>query len=111
MRRDFHITGIAHITGGGITENLPRILPKQCKAVIRTSSWTPPPVFQFLQREGNLSFHEMMRTFNNGLGLIMVVSEKQTAEALSRLNGLGETAFHIGSVESRAEKEEPIEFV
>jgi phosphoribosylformylglycinamidine cyclo-ligase len=111
MRRDFHITGIAHITGGGITENLPRILPKQCKAVIRTSSWTPPPVFQFLQREGNLSFHEMMRTFNNGLGLIMVVSEKQTAEALSRLNGLGETAFHIGSIESRAEKEEPIEFV
>jgi phosphoribosylformylglycinamidine cyclo-ligase len=111
MSRDFRITGIAHITGGGLTDNLPRILPEQCKAVINTSSWTPPPVFQYLQKAGRLSFVEMMRTFNNGLGLIMVVNDDDAGEALSRLKAMGETAYHIGSVESRHDKEEPIQFI
>ncbi len=111
MRRDFRITGIAHITGGGLVDNLPRILPRQCKAVIHTSRWTPPPIFQFLQHQGNLTLREMMRTFNNGLGLIMVVSEEHTNEALSRLKAMEEKAFHIGSIEARKEKEEPIQFI
>jgi phosphoribosylformylglycinamidine cyclo-ligase len=111
MRRDFRITGIAHITGGGLVDNLPRILPKQCKAIIHTSGWTPPPIFQFLQQQGNLSLREMMRTFNCGLGLVMVVSEEHTSDALSRLKGMDEKAYHIGSIEARKDKEEPIQFV
>ena len=111
LRRDLSIWGIAHITGGGITDNLPRILPKQCKAVIELSSWTPPPIFRFLQEQAKLTGREMMRTFNNGLGLIVVVREDQVAEALSRLNAMGEKAYLIGSIEARAEGEEPIRYV
>ena len=110
LRRDFRIYGIAHITGGGLTDNLPRILPQQCKVVINTSSWTPPPVFQVIQKEGKISSQEMMRTFNNGLGLVIVGSEEETGEILLRLKAMGETAFHIGSVEARDDEEDPIQF-
>jgi len=110
MRRDFRIYGLSHITGGGLVENIPRILPKQCKVIIDPSGWTPPPIFQYLQKIGELSSREMMRTFNNGLGLVMVVSEEDTDESLLRLKAMGETAYHIGSVEARDEKEEPIQF-
>jgi len=110
LRRDLRITGIAHITGGGIVDNLPRILPKRCKAVIDTSSWTPPAVFRLLQEQAKLSQREMMRTFNNGIGLILVVSEDHAAEALSRLKAMGEKAYRIGAIEARAEREEIIQF-
>jgi len=111
MRRDFTLYGIAHITGGGLIDNLPRTLPQQCKAIIRTSSWTPPPIFEFLQKAGRISPREMMRTFNNGLGMVIVVGEENTDEILSRLKAMGEAAFHVGSVASRDEKEEPIQFI
>ena len=111
MRRDFRVHGISHITGGGLVDNVPRILPRQCKVVINTSSWTPPPVFLFLQKAGNIPQMEMMRTFNNGLGLVMVVSEEEASEVLLRLKAMGESAYHIGSVESRQDDEDPIEFV
>jgi phosphoribosylformylglycinamidine cyclo-ligase len=110
IRRDLRVTGIAHITGGGIVDNLPRILSKRCKAVIDTSSWTPPPIFRFLQERGKLSEREMMRTFNNGIGLILVVAENHAGEALSRLKAMGETAYHIGAIEARVDREEPVQF-
>jgi phosphoribosylformylglycinamidine cyclo-ligase len=110
MRRDFRIYGISHITGGGLIENLPRVLPKQCKAVIDPASWSSPPVFQYLRNSGKLSRREMMRTFNNGLGLVVVVSEEDVDELLLRLKAMGENAYHIGAVESRDENEEPIKF-
>jgi phosphoribosylformylglycinamidine cyclo-ligase len=110
MRRDFRIYGVSHITGGGLIENVPRILPKQCKVIIDPFSWTPPPIFHYLQKVGKLSSREMMRTFNNGLGLVMIVSEEETDEVLLRLKAMGETAYHIGSVEARDEKEDPIQF-
>ncbi|KPK21485.1 MAG: phosphoribosylaminoimidazole synthetase [Nitrospira bacterium SG8_3] len=110
LRRDFNIYGISHITGGGLIDNLPRILPKQCKAVINTSKWTPPPIFQYLQRAGNIPATDMMRTFNCGLGLVIVVSEQETSEVLLRLKAMGEIAYHIGSVEARDEKEAVIQF-
>lgn len=110
LRRDFRIYGVAHITGGGLIDNLPRILPNQCKAIINTSSWTPQPIFQYLRKAANISAYEMMRTFNNGLGLVVVVSEDETGEVLSRLKAMGETVYHVGSVEERDEKEEPIKF-
>ncbi len=111
LRRDFLIYGISHITGGGIVDNLPRILPKQCKAVINASSWTPPPIFHYLQKAGNLSMREMMRTFNNGLGLVIVVKEEDISEVLLRLKAMAETAYHIGSVEARDENEEATKFI
>jgi phosphoribosylformylglycinamidine cyclo-ligase len=110
LRRDFNIYGISHITGGGLIDNLPRILPKQCKAVINTSKWTPPPIFQYLQRAGNIPTKDMMRTFNCGLGLVIVASEQETSEVLLRLKAMGEIACHIGSVEARDEKEAVIQF-
>jgi phosphoribosylformylglycinamidine cyclo-ligase len=110
LRRDFNIYGISHITGGGLMDNLPRILPKQCKAVINTSKWTPPPIFQYLQRAGNIPTKDMMRTFNCGLGLVIVVSEQETSEVLLRLKAMGEIAYHIGSVEARDEEEAVIQF-
>ena len=110
LGRDFHMYGIAHITGGGIVDNLPRILPKQCKAVINTSSWTSPPIFHYLQEAGKIPVNDMRRTFNNGLGLVIVISEEDTSEVLLRLKAMGENSFLIGSVESRDDKEEAIQF-
>ena len=110
LRRDFKIYGISHITGGGLIDNPPRILPKACKAVIKKSSWTPQPIFSYLQKAGSISDWEMLRTFNNGLGLVLVVSEDQTNEVLLRLEAIGEAAYHIGSVEPRDDNEEAVQF-
>jgi phosphoribosylformylglycinamidine cyclo-ligase len=110
LRRDFRIFGISHITGGGLIDNIPRILPERCKAVIDKSAWTPHSIFSFLQKEAQISEREMMRTFNNGLGLVIVVSEKEAGEVLLRLNAMGETAYLIGSVETRKKNEEAVQF-
>jgi phosphoribosylformylglycinamidine cyclo-ligase len=108
--RDIRIYGIAHITGGGLIDNLPRILPDQCKAMIDGRSWTPQPIFSYLKKASGLSDLEMMRTFNNGLGLVLVIREEDTDEVMLRLKAMGETAYHIGSVEEREDGEEPIQF-
>ena len=110
LRRDFRVYGISHITGGGLIDNIPRMLPKPCKAVIDRSSWSTPPIFTYLQEAGHISEREMMRTFNNGLGLVIVVSEEETGEVLLRLKAMGETAYCIGLVESRDEEEEAVQF-
>jgi phosphoribosylformylglycinamidine cyclo-ligase len=110
LSRDFRIYGISHITGGGLVDNLPRIIPKACKTVIHRSSWPVPPVFSYIQKAGRISDQEMMRTFNNGLGLIIVVNEEEINEVLSRLNAMNETAFHIGSIESRGDDEGAVQF-
>ena len=111
IRRDFKIYGISHITGGGLTDNIPRMLPGRCKAVIDTESWTPQPVFSYLRKAGKISDLEMMRTFNNGLGLVVVVSEEQADDVLHRLEAIGEKAYAIGTVEAREENEEPVRFL
>jgi phosphoribosylformylglycinamidine cyclo-ligase len=108
--RDFPISGMAHITGGGLIDNLPRIFPKPCKAVIDLSRWTPPPVFQVIQKAGKIPFRDMMRTFNNGLGMVMVVSPENVDDVMSRLKAIGETAYLIGRIEPRDHQEEPIQF-
>ncbi len=110
LKKDFRISGISHITGGGLIDNLPRILPKRCKAVIDASSWTPQPIFQYLQERGNINRQEMMRTFNNGIGLVIVVNGEDCEEVLSRLKAMGETAYRIGSVETRKDKEDAVQF-
>jgi phosphoribosylformylglycinamidine cyclo-ligase len=109
--RDFNIAGIAHITGGGITGNLPRVIPKGCKAIVHRGAWQIPPIFPFLQEKGNISEDEMFKTFNNGIGMILIVKNKEAEEILGRLRSMGEKAYSIGEI-GKAEKEQnPIEFV
>jgi phosphoribosylformylglycinamidine cyclo-ligase len=103
LMRDFRIHGMAHITGGGLTENVPRMILKRYLAVIDTSSWTPPAIFKYLQEAGKLSFKEMMRTFNNGIGLVMAVKKEDVGGVMLRLKAMGESAFHLEKWSGRKE--------
>ncbi len=96
--RDFTIKGMAHITGGGLLENIPRVLPKHCKAILRKGSWEIPALFELLREGGNIDEAEMYRTFNNGIGMVLIVSKDEVEDILSRLHGLGETASVIGKI-------------
>jgi phosphoribosylformylglycinamidine cyclo-ligase len=109
--RDLPIHGLAHITGGGISENVVRILPRSCKVLIRKGCWSIPPIFKFLQDAGNVSDAEMMRTFNNGIGMIVVVPEQAVQDVLERLNGAEVQAFLMGEVVERKETEERIAWI
>ena len=92
------VRGMAHITGGGITENLPRILPRGTAAVVDLASWTVPPLFEHLQRLGNVEQDEMLRTFNMGIGLIVVVPAEQVKKAKAVLNRANERHHLIGRI-------------
>ncbi len=92
------VRGMAHITGGGITENLPRILPKGLGAMVDLASWQPPPLFEHLQHLGNVTQEEMMRTFNMGIGLICVVPAEKVKKAKAVLNRANERHCIIGRV-------------
>lgn len=111
LLRDFPLSGLAHITGGGLTHNLPRILPRSCQAVLQRQSWPVPPIFRFLQEKGNIPDEEMLRTFNNGIGMVMVVAEDLVADVLLRLQGLHEQAFVIGEIVARKPETPPLVFV
>ena len=93
-----NVKGLAHITGGGITENLPRILAEGLHAEIDTASWHPGPVFDWLQRHGNIATDEMRRTFNCGIGMVVVVDRKDASAAIDVLTSHGESAFKMGSI-------------
>ena len=93
------VKGMAHITGGGITENLPRVLPEGCAADIDRGSWTVPPVFTFLADRGDIAIDEMFRTFNMGIGLIIVCDSEASSRVIESLRHAGETkATRIGRV-------------
>jgi len=111
LTRDFRIHGMAHITGGGLIDNVPRIIPRRCQAVVNTSSWTPGPVFEYLRKAGRLSSEEMMRTFNNGIGLVMIVKKGDAEKVILRLKAMGESAIHIGEVKLRGKRKEPVRFI
>jgi phosphoribosylformylglycinamidine cyclo-ligase len=111
LRRDFPLSGISHITGGGLTDNLPRILPKTCQAVIHLNSWPVPPIFDFLKEKGHIPPKEMLRTFNNGIGLVVVVDEDLVAEVLLRLQGLNEHGYVIGEIVARKNDDPPLVYV
>ena len=111
LMRDFHIGGIAHITGGGITGNLPRIIPRGCKAIVHRGTWDIPPIFSFLKEKGKISEEEMLRTFNNGVGMILIVRPKEVEDILDRLHSLGEKTFIIGEVGKTEREQETIEFI
>ena len=109
--KNMSVHGLAHITGGGIAENTVRIIPETCKVLIYKNSWEVPPVFDFLQKAGKISDMEMMRTFNNGIGLIAVVHETHAEEILERMNAMNEKAFLIGEVGKRKPSEAKIQWV
>jgi phosphoribosylformylglycinamidine cyclo-ligase len=98
LLKDLPIHGIAHITGGGISENVVRIVPKTCGILIREGSWEIPPIFSFLQQAGNISAKEMIRTFNMGIGLILVVPDYAALDVLQRIEAMKERAFVIGEI-------------
>lgn len=111
LLKDFSINGIAHITGGGLLENVPRVLPKGCQAHIYTDRWERPNLFNVLQKAGNVERNEMYRTFNMGIGMVLAVAEQQAEEIIDRLKGLGETAWVIGDVAACGSGDERVELV
>ena len=93
------VKGLAHITGGGLLENIPRVLPDGCLAVIDTARWQLPAIFTLLQEGGRIAPEEMARTFNCGVGMAVVVAPSLARDVLAALEGAGETAFEIGRIE------------
>lgn len=104
LMRDFTLSGMAHITGGGFFENIPRTLPQQVKAVINFGSWEIPPVFHWLKEQGQLSWPEMLQIFNCGIGFVLVVSKESTEEVLRRIAALQLSAWEIGAIERCTDK-------
>lgn len=102
LLKTIEVHALAHITGGGLPENLPRVLPPELGAEIDTASWPRPPIFEWLQREGNLPEEELYRTFNCGIGMVVCIDQADTGRTLKLLNDMGETAWSIGQVVPKA---------
>jgi phosphoribosylformylglycinamidine cyclo-ligase len=98
--RKLPVHGLAHITGGGLTDNVPRVLPEGLEVVLKRQSWHRDPIFDWLQRTGRIERNEMYRTFNCGIGMVAIVSEEYAQAAVELLNSQGETAQVIGEVQS-----------
>ena len=105
----FNIKAISHITGGGFWENIPRVLPKTAKAVIDESSWQWPAIFDWLQEHGNVTTHEMYRTFNCGVGLVLAVPQEDAKQIVEAFTNLGEQAWVLGSIAARDDQQAQVE--
>jgi phosphoribosylformylglycinamidine cyclo-ligase len=103
LARQFRIAGMAHITGGGLYDNIPRILPKTCQALIYEGSWEVPPIFTFLRDAAQIPPDEMYRVFNNGIGFILVASAGDSDEIIQRCSAMGQKAYRIGEIVPRLE--------
>jgi phosphoribosylformylglycinamidine cyclo-ligase len=101
------VKGMAHITGGGLTENVPRVLPEGLTAEIQKNSWTLPPLFQWLQTQGNISDFEMHKTFNCGIGMVIIVNKAHALEASQLLASSGEQVFTLGLIRAQKVGEAP----
>jgi phosphoribosylformylglycinamidine cyclo-ligase len=105
------LKGLAHITGGGLIENVPRILPEQVVAEIQQQSWEMPRLFRWLQQTGNIALDEMYRTFNCGIGMVLIVAEEEVAQAIQFLTDQGETVFRLGKIRARQQGEHQTQMV
>lgn len=105
------VHALSHITGGGFWENIPRVLPESAKAVVKGDSWQWPSVFSWLQENGNITTHEMYRTFNCGVGMVLVVPADELENSLNILKDLGENAWHLGEIQDAVAGEEQVEIV
>ena len=99
------VKGLAHITGGGLVDNVPRILPEHLCARLARGSWPQPALFGWLQRQGNVAEEEMLRVFNCGIGMVVIVGEQHAESATEQLRAAGETVWRIGSVQTRGANE------
>jgi phosphoribosylformylglycinamidine cyclo-ligase len=111
LMRDLPVHGLAHITGGGIDENIIRVIPDACKILIRKNAWERPRIFDLLQKSGHVSDAEMHRTFNNGIGMILVIPEKSTEDVMDRLKAMNEPAFFIGEITDRKNNEAQVQWI
>jgi phosphoribosylformylglycinamidine cyclo-ligase len=102
LMQHLQVKGMAHITGGGLVENVPRILQEPLAARLYRDAWQMPPLFAWLQRNGGVADEEMHRVFNCGIGMVVVVSADDADEAITRLQGAGETVWRIGEIVERA---------
>jgi phosphoribosylformylglycinamidine cyclo-ligase len=105
LMQEIQVKGMAHITGGGLTENIPRVLPEDVTAELQRNSWDMPPLFGWLQQQGNVDDDEMLRTFNCGIGMAVVVSAADAERASSLLQAEGEQVWRIGAIRRRAKGE------
>lgn len=101
LMQTMKVKGLAHITGGGLTENVPRVLADNLTAVMRRDAWPMPPVFKWLQENGNVADAEMARTFNCGIGMVLIVSPSDADKAAAFLAQQGETVYRIGEIRAR----------
>ncbi|MBO9490813.1 phosphoribosylformylglycinamidine cyclo-ligase [Endozoicomonas sp. G2_1] len=108
LLKEVDVHALSHITGGGFWENIPRVLPSDAQAVINESSWQWPEIFNWLQEQGNITRHEMYRTFNCGVGMIIAVPAEQVETSLNILNQHGENAWHIGEIKQQGDQEEQV---
>ncbi len=95
------VKGMAHITGGGLVENIPRVLQKHLTAVLKKDAWPLPPLFNWLQKHGNVADSEMHRVFNCGIGMVVIVSKDNADAAIAQLESSGETVYRIGEIRQR----------
>ncbi|WP_045858227.1 phosphoribosylformylglycinamidine cyclo-ligase [Teredinibacter purpureus] len=109
VMKQIDINALCHITGGGLTENIPRVLPESAKAVIECSRWQFPEVFAWLKEKGNVAAFEMYRTFNCGVGMVVCVAANDAERALELLKAEGEQAFVIGQIEAAKAGEEQVQ--
>ena len=105
LMASMQVKGLAHITGGGLVENVPRVLPESVTAVLEKSAWPRPPLFDWLQREGGVADAEMHRVFNCGIGMVIVVSADLADKAVAQLRDAGEQAWRIGVIRARKDGE------
>jgi len=110
LLKDVDVHALSHITGGGFWENIPRVLPQTAQAVINGKSWQWPAIFNWLQEKGNITTHEMYRTFNCGVGMIIVVPKDKVAKSIDVLTAHGEQAWHIGEIADKADDAEQVIF-
>lgn len=104
----YNIKGLVHITGGGFYDNIPRIIPQSCRCVINKGSWHIPPIFDVIREIGNVEEKEMFRVFNMGIGMMIIVAEKECQDVLDRLKMLGEKAYMIGVIEKKDDKQDQV---
>lgn len=111
LRNSFQIKAAAHITGGGLLENIPRLLPKNCAVEMDSSTWQIPPIMELIKQEGRIDQEEMYRTFNCGIGMVLVVDSKDVGKVLKRLGKLKEKASLIGEVRKRKRQENQVKII
>ncbi|MCJ8295585.1 MAG: phosphoribosylformylglycinamidine cyclo-ligase [Colwellia sp.] len=110
LLKNVDVHALSHITGGGFWENIPRVLPETAQAVIKGNSWQWPSIFTWLKEKGNITEHEMYRTFNCGVGMIIVVPADKVEQSIEVLTAHGENAWHIGAIADKADGEEQVVF-